>query len=553
MIKKTLATIFFVIVFFIAFFSQASAERYQHANSKIPDLTQTLVPITNDVKPASVVLSGIVNVSHLPNIINTYYLEMTHPPLPRDYQSYQNYEEMLKSGKVPLDRIPVAPNTPLVSQPRPGTLSVLPTEFAGFEQNMTNQPYPPDVQVASGSGHVMEMVNLEGGIWTKAGVPVRQFPLDKFFSLSPDHLISDPRIIYDGQSGRWFAELLDQTNSTISVAVSQTGDPEGNWNIYKIEYSGPCIDFPRIGTSDDKVVISTNDFSSGCQDFTDSEMVVLDKSQMVSHSSYVGSSDLTDSNFSVTPARSLGPTRPLFLVANNPSDIGDNVAVYKITGPAEYAQVSSNFTTTGAMQADAPSIPQNGTSVLVATPPHGFEDAVWSDGKIWSAFTDACRPAEGFAKRVYSCIHLLGYNTTTGSSLDFEIANSDYNFSYPAVTVDGRGAMYITFNGVSYRSYPSLYATGQTRYDLPNSVEPMKEIATGSSYDTSCRYGDYFGASPDPSDPERAWIAGEFHHLKNTFLLASPCGASFSSPAWSTMVAEVTLWNSTGNSGRVLP
>ena len=120
-----------------------------------------------------------------------------------------------------------------------------------------------------------------------------------------------------------------------------------------------------------------------------------------------------------------------------------------------------------------------------------------------------------------------------------------YNFSYPAVTVDGQGALYLAFNGVSSRSYPSIYAAVQTRDDLPNSVEPMVEVAQGTNYDTSCRYGDYFGASQDPSNPGKVWIAGEFHRLRDQFPLQNICGASFSSPAWSTLVASVTAWNST--------
>lgn len=557
MIKPSLFAIALAVtISFTLVFAQIPAANPLHGTSNIPIGRQSPsspIPIKNAEGP-KVFLSGVVNVSRLPEKTERVYSMPPHPPFPINARSYQAYEEELKSGKIPLEWIPVVKDIPLVTPGQPATmLRVSGTKFVGFEQNMTNQPYPPDVQVAAGNNDVMEMVNLEGGIWTKGGAPVKQFPLDMFFSLSPTHLISDPRVIYDQQSGRWFAEIMDQTSSTISIAVSQTGDPAGTWSTYMIQYSDPCIDFPKIGTSNDKFVVSTNDFTSGCQTFTASEMVVLDKDQLVGHGTYVGSSDLTDPNFSVTPARSLSPTSPLFMVANNPSVIGNTLTVYKLEGPAEYVQVSTNFTGTSTMQADAPFIPQNGTSVLVSTPPHGFEDAAWSQGKIWSAFTDACRPAEGFAKRVYSCVHVFGYNTTTGNSIDFEVTNSDYNFSYPAVSVDGHGAMYLTFNGVSSRSYPSIYATVQTRYDLPNSVEPMVEVAQGSNYDTSCRYGDYFGAASDPADPDMVWIAGEYHRLSGEFLLQNPCGGSISSPAWSTLVASLTAWNSTQHQGGLLP
>lgn len=442
----------------------------------------------------------------------------------------------------PAGKIPTVSQTPVSSNPgAPDSLVVSNSTFVGFEQNMTNMSYPPDVQVAASPSYVMEAVNLEGGIWTKQGRPVAQFPLSNFFALSEDHLISDPRILFDQQSGRWFATIIDATNNTVSIAVSEAANPLGGWHIYKIPYASPCIDFPEIGTSDDKFVVSTNDFTQGCSNFSNSEMVVLDKKEMLDHDSYIGASDLTDTDFSVTPAKSLGDTSNLYMVANNPSETGNTITVYKLVGPAEYAQVFSNYTFTGTMQKDPPAVPQRGTTVALANPPHGSEDAVWSDGNLWSAFTDSCLPAQGFAKRSYSCVHVFSYNTTTGRSLDFEITNSNYNFSYPAVTLDGRGNLYLAFNGVSTGSYPSIYVTGRTASDMPNSVEPLVEVAKSSTYDTSCRYGDYFGAAQDPSDPSRVWVAGEFHPPKDAMILEVPCSQATSSPEWSTYIAGLSL------------
>ena len=70
---------------------------------------------------------------------------------------------------------------------------------------------PPDVQVAAGPGYVVELVNLAARIWrTAAGVSAQELrteQLDDFFGRRGDRL-TDPRILYDAPTGRWFASIF---------------------------------------------------------------------------------------------------------------------------------------------------------------------------------------------------------------------------------------------------------------------------------------------------------------------------------------------------------
>jgi hypothetical protein len=508
--------------------------------------------VVNNTMHTKVIYSGIVNVANLPNEVQQPSNNTILPPHPRDVTAYANWEKMLQSGKFQKDLISRVPETPIANvtkNPYVDPLQISNNGFIGFEENTINNFVVPDVQVAAGPNHVLEMVNLEGGIWTKQGTVVKQFLLSTFFSLKSTDNITDPRVLYDSQSGRWFAELIDQSNSTASIAVSQTSDPTGGWYIYHFSYTAPCIDFPKISTSDDKFAISTNDFSSSlCGIFTKSEILVLNKSQLITHNLHITSSDVTDSTeFSVTPAKSLSSTSPLFMIANDPTGTSNNITIYKLTGPAGSVVVTTNSTTTATNQADPPLVPQPGTTFTLHTPLHGFEDAVWFNGKLWSSFTDACMPSQGFAQRTYSCVHLFTYNTNTAASLDFEVANHNYNFSYPSLSIDNTGGMVVVFSSVSTTSYPSIYATGQTKFDLSNVVEPLVQIQAGSNYDASCRYGDYFGAAVDPSQPLIIWFAGEYHHLTNTG--PTQCFGGTTSPVWSTYIASVSLWCITPTSG----
>lgn len=93
------------------------------------------------------------------------------------------------------------------------------TGFEGLSQNCCS---PPDVQVAASSegpsNYIVEMVNLDGAIYTKSGTLIKAFGLNEFFnpsdnsfSKSNDDDLTDPLLLFDDSSGRWFASISDTT------------------------------------------------------------------------------------------------------------------------------------------------------------------------------------------------------------------------------------------------------------------------------------------------------------------------------------------------------
>jgi hypothetical protein len=121
--------------------------------------------------------------------------------------------------------------------------------------------------LAAGAGYLVEMVNDSGSIWSKAGALVTIFDLNAFFRVPSGETFSDPRVMYDTMSGRWFACGLSFTSSLgsrVYVAISSTADPTGAWNIYNAAFSSNVLhDQPKLGISSDKVVESWNDFANG--------------------------------------------------------------------------------------------------------------------------------------------------------------------------------------------------------------------------------------------------------------------------------------------------
>jgi len=90
--------------------------------------------------------------------------------------------------------------------------------------------------------------------------------------------LTDPRIIFDHDTQRWFAVVLELeidpvtrvflNTSHILIAVSQTPDATGMFNFFSIDVTDPgfglcpCFgDQPLLGANEDGIYVSTNQFS----------------------------------------------------------------------------------------------------------------------------------------------------------------------------------------------------------------------------------------------------------------------------------------------------
>src|SRR5262249_2715864 len=143
-----------------------------------------------------------------------------------------------------------------------GSPSVL-QSVVGLQQSESGGFRPPDTQVAAGPGHVIEVVNLTFRIWDKSNLHViATIDLGAFLQVD-DSVLSDPKIRFDPQSGRWFMAVISfpTPRGAWYIAVSDDSNPLGTWFVYAIPSApGTYPDFTAMGISDDKVVLSGNAF-----------------------------------------------------------------------------------------------------------------------------------------------------------------------------------------------------------------------------------------------------------------------------------------------------
>jgi hypothetical protein len=390
------------------------------------------------------------------------------------------------------------------------------------------------------------MVNLAGIIYTKTGAVARAtFGLDTFFGL-PASSLSDPQVSFDAGSGRWFASIIDIPGSRVVFAVSTSNDPTGTFNLYSVSDGTNLPDQPVTGTNDDKYVISVNDFNSAGTSFLGVHYWVLNKSQLVAGATTINFATNTPdpTMFSLHPAQHLSSSTTFYMVTDctgscipSPTSQTNTETVISITGvpPATITVSSSSFSI--ATSVIGPNAAQPGTRTTLATNDNRVESVVWESNSLWASWNDACRPSGDSATR--TCLRLVQATTsgaTATKAQDFDFSASGQYYFYPAVS-SFQGQLVVSFGTSSSSVFPSAMATGRASTDPVNTLQTPAVIRTGTTADTSTRYGDYFGAATDPTPTASStfWVAGEYRQ-DTTF------------QNWNTVIGQIASFSAGGAS-----
>lgn len=390
--------------------------------------------------------------------------------------------------------------------------------------------------MAAGPGFVVEMVNLEGSVWrTSGGTPqqVETFTLASFFNAGND-MLTDPRILFDAASGRWFASLSDEDTDSVFVAVSSSADPTAGWTVHSLAAAG-CADQPRLGVADGVVVLGADIFRS-CDErlspLLGSELWVINKAQLVSGAATVSSTGFgPDADYSsFAPVQSLSPTSTEYVVSvDNPhSSVAHLLAVTGIPpAPVQFTEVATPGIRPLVSPPNAPQPPASarGRGIAVATNDDRVLDSVWENGKLWFAGNDGCVPAGDNAFR--ACARIVELSTATGTvDWDTDLGRTGGGIYYPAVRPDAAGDLVVVYGESSPTLAPRVSAVAR----MPDGTFTASvAIAQSDGPHIGDRYGDYFGAARDPADPSVVWVVGE------------TATKAFSTGGWGTAIGSVVV------------
>jgi hypothetical protein len=269
--------------------------------------------------------------------------------LPRDFAEHQRAKAAANAGAA---QGAAAPDVA-------GPLNVnVVSSFIGLKFSESGGFLPPDNGTAVGPTHVFEMVNVVGAIYLKStGVKVgANKVLGTFFGTGAQGL-SDPIIRYDPTSNRWFAAIITVNNSLKWVlAVSTSSDPTSTWVLYSFTPSpSNCTDYPNMGISDDKVVLTANAFSPNCSigTFSGAEFVVFNKAQLVAGTAAAAQFFAPDPGaFTFRAAQNLSSDNNIYMVSHSGASNPTSMRVYTVVGvpTATFSSVTGTILVNGTGQ-----------------------------------------------------------------------------------------------------------------------------------------------------------------------------------------------------------
>jgi hypothetical protein len=189
--------------------------------------------------------------------------------------------------------------------------------FIGQQGSATTCSYfaqgcnPPDMALAASPSAVLQGVNTQWEVLDTSGHVQPGWPVSAatFFGVPnvtkangtpcdvashSQPFLSDPRALYDAIDGRFWAAMLQVENglgiapdcpakSVYYVAVSQTGNPSGRWNVYEFDMTvGQPFDadYTQLGINGQAVYFSSNMFAQDGSFFAYAELFEANKAKM---------------------------------------------------------------------------------------------------------------------------------------------------------------------------------------------------------------------------------------------------------------------------------
>jgi len=427
---------------------------------------------------------------------------------------------------------------------------------------------PPDMGGSVGPSQVVQMLNGSFTVYSRQGAvlpsPMTGTGTDSSFWLSTNPTdqtlativgtgLSDPRVIYDPSSKRWFASEISVGGGTgtsvnqILVAVSRDSNPLNGFSSVHFNSSPNTFgDFPTLGVNQDSVVIGTNNFPSngggeGLGTAIGTSIFSLPKSDLTAGPPTAANmTSFVDSPLTLPP--------PLGLTPEPATNFGSNNAtVLRVISGFGTVRIASSQITGGG-SANANLIPLGITPMTPGGQPQ--------DGRQPGALGMPALPIDAGDNRISSGPFQVGnkiyfaqsilkgpddviqwgiMDATTGAiTAQGLISLPNEDLLYPAIAANADGNFMIGFNGsgpsTNISDYFDLCSTigmsvscAAPQLDF-SSLYPNYNLPDRTDPDHANRWGDYSWVSVDPLDPLHFWLFQEYPTSSNS---------------WGTLISDV--------------
>lgn len=424
-----------------------------------------------------------------------------------------------------------------------GTLVVtVGRNFVGSTYGLNTFNRPADGEGSIGPAHFVELINGRFAIYSKTNGALVQSTSDTVFwqnsgiSFPGGQSVSDPRVVFDPTSQRWFASAIVFDPSTLAgnsfvVAISGSTDPTGPWNGLSLvadTVSSNFADFPTLGMDSDGVYLSANMFPAAGGNPIGSALVSIPKADLLATTPTATNATF----FGLLSYADYGAVlQPVF----NPAGTGSARVVAVGSLGIDFAFHSNLVFSTithaagpGAARLSAPSsIPVDPYFVTInpPQPDPAADDLDDGDARISAVARQvgnviyAVHGVEADALLVgdrwtgQAAIRWYKIDASNGAIIQSgTLSDPVMHYFFPSIAANADGTVVIGCNGCSTNSYIGSYAFVGETSDGVTSFAPARLLKLGrANYKFTeagagiSRWGDYSATSVDPIDSTRFW------------------------------------------------
>ncbi len=534
---------------------------------------KTAAPLTTSSKPAvaSMVTQHTIDMATVPALkAGTSSRANGLPALEGNKQAYANHKQAAAHSS---------------AAPHPSTTYQLPASaqpntptFIARIQGMTDASsdcncQPPDMALAVSTSWIFQGVNTAFAVYLKTGLqPGWPKSAASFFGIPnpPNNcdsapFLSDPRAFYDVQDGRFWAEIL-QVEGAIGVApncpeqtdywiaVSQTSNPNGKWNIYEFDMSlgtTNVADYSQVGFDDQSISFSANMFNQTGSSYVGAEAFSVSKKTMEAGGAVTafGFNNLMANGVLVDTVQPVEVESPngspyksaLFINSFNINSGGgqcssgcSGVVVWAIANPGTSSSTMTGTVISTNTYTLAPNADQPGCTACVETLDTRISGTpVYHAGLISfaleTAINNGTQVVPGiFWGQVAPILNDAGV-VTTGAVYQQGFFNftGDNSASFGAVMPNNDGDLLMVFELMGSAINPEVaYVTRRVTFTLGAFHDHGSALQAGATATTNTRWGDYEATSYDYYTSNDIWFAGQY------------AGASGD---WATVMGEIDL------------
>ncbi|HEX7314448.1 MAG TPA: hypothetical protein VF297_11020 [Pyrinomonadaceae bacterium] len=477
---------------------------------------------------------------------------------------------------------------PLVASPSPSQ------SFLAQEDGPKVQPtpatsftIPPDTNGAVGLDRVFTNTNSNYRIHDKAtGAALSTVSADIFWAGSGGTGFFDPQIVYDPYNQRWILAIASNSGtatSSIEIAVSQTSDPAGSYNVFRYivgcaggaagcDAQGEWADFPMIGFNKNWIAVGMNMFqivgtgAGGGQLNNNDKTLVIDYPAARANVSTATLFSGAAIGFCNYPVTTYSATEETLYLAQHLSSGGATYKIANITGTPAAPTLNVAVPTRtrpggGWTQPGGDALPQTcvpGVSIPTQVCPATLRridvgdaqvrsNPVFRNGRIWYAQTIAL-PAGGtlttssrFAAQ-WTSVDTAGIFVDGGRVEDATatLLNGGQHYAYPSVAVNKNNDVLMGFSNFESDDYADAGYTFRLGTDAAGTMRDPVIYKEGEDYyskvfsGTRNRWGDYSHTLIDPVNDRDLWTVQEYAQAR-----VGATGTGTNDSRWSTWWAKV--------------